>query len=57
MSSVYCLYSTQDGIPQYIGKTEADPERRLKEHLARALEEDNRSPLYNWNAMSSGPAT
>jgi hypothetical protein len=48
MSLVYCLYSTQDGIPRYVGKTQADSERRLKQHLARALEEDDRSPLYNW---------
>jgi hypothetical protein len=48
MSSVYCLYSIRDGIPQYVGKTQADPERRLKQHLARALEEDDHSPLYNW---------
>jgi hypothetical protein len=48
MSFIYCLYSTQDGVPRYIGKTEGEPERRLNQHLARALEEDDRSSLYNW---------
>lgn len=48
MSVVYCLYSSQDGLPRYVGRTEEVPERRLKRHIARALEEDDRSPLYNW---------
>jgi len=48
MSLVYCMYSTQDGIPRYVEKIQGDSERRLKQHLARALEQDDRSPLYNW---------
>lgn len=48
MTLVYCLYSSQDGVPRYVGKTEEDAERRLKRHIARALEEDDRSPLYAW---------
>jgi hypothetical protein len=48
MPYVYCLYSTQDGVPRYIGRTEGEPERRLNQHLARALEETDRSALYEW---------
>jgi hypothetical protein len=48
MPYVYCLYSTQDGVPRYIGRTEGEPERRLNQHLARALEEADRSTLYEW---------
>ena len=48
MPYVYCLYSTQDGVPRYIGRTEGEPERRLNQHLARALEEADRSVLYEW---------
>jgi hypothetical protein len=48
MTAVYCLYSSLDGIPRYVGKTEEDPERRLKRYIARALEEHDRSALYAW---------
>ena len=48
MPYVYCLYSTQDGVPRYIGRTEGEPERRLNQHLARALEEADRSALNEW---------
>ena len=48
MPYIYCLYSTQDGAPRYIGKTEGEPERRLNLHLARALEDEDRSALYEW---------
>src|SRR5690348_17061783 len=48
MGSIYCLYSTQDGEPRYIGQTDGDPVRRHKHHLTCALENEERTPLYDW---------
>ncbi len=48
MGYIYCLFSTQDGRPRYIGQTDADPERRLKQHLAAALDAESTAPVHGW---------
>lgn len=47
MGEIYCLYSSEDGIPRYVGMTEWEAEKRWKKHLADALDlVDGR--LYDW---------
>ena len=48
MGSIYCLYSTQDGIPRYVGKATINPEGALKKLIADALDLSEKSPLYDW---------
>lgn len=44
---IYCLYSTEDGVPRYVGKVDDKVSYRFKEHVTHALE---RKPgaLYDW---------
>lgn len=47
MGEVYCLYSSEDGIPKYIGMTEWNSEKRWKKHISDALEKQP-GRLYDW---------
>jgi len=47
LGSIYCLYSTEDGMPRYVGQTEQRPDQRHKRHLTAALEMEKGS-LYDW---------
>lgn len=44
---VYCLYSTQNGHPRYIGRTDDKVSYRFKQHITAALEQEP-GPLYEW---------
>ena len=44
---VYCLYSTEDGIPRYVGRANDKVSYRFKEHLTAALEKEP-GALYDW---------
>ena len=44
---VYCLYSTEDGAPRYVGKASDRVSYRFKQHVAAALEKEP-GPLYDW---------
>lgn len=44
---VYCLYSTEDGLPRYVGRTDDKVSYRFKQHITAALEKES-SPLYDW---------
>lgn len=44
---VYCLYSTEDGVPRYIGKADDKVSYRFKEHVTAALEQKP-GALYDW---------
>jgi hypothetical protein len=44
---VYCLYSTENGVPRYIGRTEDKVSYRFKQHIAAALEKEP-GGLYDW---------
>lgn len=44
---VYCLYSTGDGIPRYVGKADDKVSYRFRQHVAAALEKEP-GPLYDW---------
>ena len=47
MGSIYCLYSTRDGAPRYVGKTLRWPEtERLREHHVSA--ERGKLSLHLW---------
>jgi hypothetical protein len=35
---VYCLFSTEDGHPRYVGQTGDSVDRRLKQHVVAALD-------------------
>jgi hypothetical protein len=45
---IYCLFASDDGIPRYVGKTTREPERRWKEHVARALDKSDEGRLCDW---------
>ena len=47
MSEVYCLYSTEDGNPRYVGRTEDGTMKRLKQHRTYALEMAE-GAVYDW---------
>jgi hypothetical protein len=47
MGEIYCLYSTSDGRPRYIGQTEWSGEKRFKKHVTLALEGAD-GELYDW---------
>lgn len=38
MGEIYCLYSSEDGVPRYVGGTEWNADKRWKKHLADALD-------------------
>jgi hypothetical protein len=46
-SYVYCLYSTEDGIPRYVGKAADKVSYRFKQHVTAALEKEP-GALYDW---------
>ena len=47
MGEIYCLYSTEDGMPRYVGRTENTAARRYKKHITNAMEKSE-SHLYDW---------
>lgn len=47
MGYIYCLYSTEDGYPRYIGQTSTDVGSRLKQHITCGLEKQP-GALYDW---------
>lgn len=44
---IYCLYSTQDGAPRYIGQTSDKVSYAFRHHVTAALEKED-GPLYAW---------
>ena len=44
---VYCLYSTEDGVPRYVGRADDKVSYRFKQHITSALEKDP-GALYDW---------
>jgi hypothetical protein len=44
---IYCLYSTEDGVPRYVGKVDDKVSYRFKEHVTAALEQEP-GALYVW---------
>jgi hypothetical protein len=55
MSFVYCLYSTENGVPRYVGQTCAAVGDRLNQHF-RDASRQGRSKLHRWirTAQSRG---
>ncbi len=51
MGEIYCLYSTADGQPRYVGETEWTGEKRFKSHVTSALEMQD-GALYDWMRAS-----
>lgn len=48
MGYIYCLYSTNDGQPRYVGMTTDTPGRRRKQHLAASLDKDLPGAVHDW---------
>jgi GIY-YIG catalytic domain len=48
MGYIYCLYSTADGIPRYVGQTRNVPARRRKQHLAASLDKSKTGRVNDW---------
>ena len=46
-SYIYCLYSTEDGVPRYVGRAADKVSYRFKQHVTAALEKAP-GPLYDW---------
>jgi hypothetical protein len=44
---IYCLYSTEDGAPRYVGRASDKVSRRFKQHVTSALDKEP-GPLYDW---------
>ncbi len=44
---VYCLYSTEDGEPRYVGRSSTKVSYRFKQHITAALDREP-SALYDW---------
>ena len=44
---IYCLYSTEDGGPRYVGRASDKVSYRFKQHIAAALEKQP-GALYDW---------
>src|SRR5581483_10755466 len=44
---IYCLYSTADGVPRYVGRADDKVSYRFKQHVAAALDNES-GPLYEW---------
>jgi hypothetical protein len=55
MSFIYCLYSTENGVPRYVGQTCAAVGCRLNQHL-RDASRQGRTRLHRWirTAQSRG---
>lgn len=47
MTSIYCLYSTENAEPRYIGKAHDRVSYRFKEHVTAALDKEP-GALYDW---------
>jgi len=47
MSYIYCLYSTEDGKPRYVGRASDRVSYRFKQHITAALDKEP-GPLYDW---------
>ncbi len=47
MSYIYCLYSTEDGVPRYVGRANDRVSYRFKQHITAALDKEP-GPLYDW---------
>jgi hypothetical protein len=48
MGLIYCLYSTGDGLPRYVGQTQDNASRTHQQHLAVALEKGEKGALNDW---------
>lgn len=44
---VYCLYSTEDGEPRYVGKSTDKVSYRFRKHITAAMEKEP-GDLYEW---------
>lgn len=44
---IYCLYSTEDGEPRYVGRASDKVSHRFKQHITAALEKEP-GALYDW---------
>lgn len=44
---VYCLYSTEDGVPRYVGRADDKVSYRFKQHVTLALEKEP-GAVYDW---------
>ena len=44
---IYCLYSTENGEPRYVGRTSDKVSYRFRQHITAALEKDP-GALYDW---------
>jgi hypothetical protein len=44
---VYCLYSTGDGLPRYVGRADDKVSYRFKQHVTAALDREA-GALYDW---------
>ena len=44
---VYCLYSTEDGVPRYVGRADDKVSYRFKQHVTSALEKEP-GALHDW---------
>jgi hypothetical protein len=44
---VYCLYSTEDGEPRYVGRSSDKVSYRFNQHVTAALEKEP-GALYDW---------
>lgn len=47
MGLIYCLYSTEDRRPRYIGQTTKPLEQRLAQHMGRKVPAAT-APVYAW---------
>lgn len=48
MGLIYCLYSTGDGLPRYVGQTRDTASRTHQQHLAAALEKNQKGAVNDW---------
>jgi hypothetical protein len=46
-SYIYCLYSTEDGVPRYVGRAGDKVSYRFNQHVTAALEKEP-GLLYDW---------
>jgi hypothetical protein len=44
---IYCLYSTENGLPRYVGRADDKVSYRFKQHITSALEMEP-GALYDW---------
>jgi hypothetical protein len=55
VGEVYCLFSTADGVPRYVGQTEETAQKRRRHHIARALDlEQGALPGWIRQVFASG---